>query len=253
MDYLKNINSHPRDKFITLDDETHIYSVFNDTSYISSTKLIHSHFPEFNSNLIIQNMRNSKNWSKSKYFGMSDLQIKNIWDNNKHIAAEAGTLLHNDIEKYYNNIPVDNQSIEFSQFLEYYSQFSHLKPYRTEWLIYDEELKIAGAIDMVYENTDGSLEIRDWKRVKQIYRNKQFEDYSSTPSLSHIPNLNFWHYSLQLNLYKYILQKNYNKIVNKLYLVVFHPSISQFQLIEIPDLKEEIDEILKIRFSQLQI
>jgi hypothetical protein len=36
---------------------------------------------------------------------------------------------------------------------------SHLKPYRTEWTIYDEELKIAGSIDMVYEKPNGTLAI----------------------------------------------------------------------------------------------
>ena len=43
-----------------------------------------------------------------------------------------------------------------------------LKPYRTEWMIFDEDLKLAGSIDMVYENPDGTLSIYDWKRSKDI-------------------------------------------------------------------------------------
>ena len=67
---------------------------------------------------------------------------------------------------------VDNNSIEFQQFLKYQEDYKDLKPYRTEWMIYDEELKLAGSIDMVNENSDGTLQIRDWKRSKQIVRNK---------------------------------------------------------------------------------
>ena len=41
--------------------------------------------------------------------------------------------------------------------------------------------------------------------------------------MSHIEDTNFNHYSLQLNLYKYILEKKYKKKVKKMYLVCLHP------------------------------
>ena len=41
--------------------------------------------------------------------------------------------------------------------------------------------------------------------------------------ISHIPYTNFFHYSLQLNVYKRILEKNYNKKVKEMFLVCLHP------------------------------
>jgi ATP-dependent exoDNAse (exonuclease V) beta subunit len=93
----------------------------------------------------------------------------------------------------------------------YSRTFPHLKPYRTEWTVYHEDLKLAGSIDMVYENPDGTLSIYDWKRSKDITRINNFNKYALTECISHMPDANFWHYSLQLNTYKAILEKNYGK------------------------------------------
>ena len=41
-------------------------------------------------------------------------------------------------------------------------------PWRSEWVIFDSESKIAGAIDMVYKKKDGTFAIFDWKRTKRI-------------------------------------------------------------------------------------
>lgn len=197
-------------------------------------------------------MMKGKNWKNNKYYGKTKEEIKNIWEINKNEAAEAGTKMHLDIEKFYNNINVDNKSVEYQQFLKYQEDNKDLKPYRTEWMIYDEEHKLAGSIDMIYENTDGTLEIRDWKRSKQIIRNKQYEDYARTKCISHVPNLNFWHYALQLNTYKSIIERKYNKKVGKLYLVVFHPTQTNYKLIEIPEMDDEIRELLKNRKIQIE-
>ena len=51
-------------------------------------------------------------------------------------------------------------------FMNFIADHPHLKPYRTEWMIFDEDVKIAGSIDFVSENDDGTLTIYDWKRCK---------------------------------------------------------------------------------------
>lgn len=252
MDYLKNLNPHERDANIELDEETHIYTINNNSDYTSVTTWNHSHFPKFDSDDIINRMMKGKNWKNNKYYGKTKEEIKNIWEINKNEAAEAGTKMHLDIEKFYNNINVDNKSIEYEQFLNYLKDYKDLKPYRTEWMVYDDEHKLAGSIDMVYENSDGTLQIRDWKRSKQIVRNKRFEDYAITKCINHIPNLNFWHYALQLNTYKSILERKYDKKVKDLYLVVFHPTQTNYKIIEIPDMDEEIKELLNVRKIQIE-
>ena len=131
--------------------------------------------------------------------------------------------MHNDIEYYYNKEPVNNESEEFSYFQNFLKDFPDLKPYRTEWMIFHEELMLSGSIDMIYENSDGTLQIYDWKRCKEIEHETNYNKYATTQCISHLPDTNFWHYALQLNVYKAILEQKYGKKITDLYLVCMHP------------------------------
>jgi len=246
MDTLAKLNPHPRDEHIEFDEPSHTYTIDGDSDYTSVTTWNHSHFKHFDADKIIAKMMKSRNWHNSKYYGQTPEEIKAGWEKNRDEAANAGTKMHLDIEKYYNGVEVKNYSVEYAQFLEYVKD-NPFKKYRTEWTIWDKELKLAGSIDMVYENPDGTLMIYDWKRSKGIVRNKRWEEYSITPEISHIPDTNFWHYSLQLNTYKAILEKNYGKKVTKLCLVCLYPTQKSYKLFEVPDLKEEIEELFNIR------
>ena len=168
-----------------------------------------------------------------------------MWAKNGELASGSGTNMHNDIERYYNDIPVENDSIEFGYFKQFVADYPDLKPYRTEWMVYYEELKLSGSIDMVFENPDGTLSIYDWKRCKKITRINTFNKFSITPFISHLPDSNFWHYSLQLNAYKMILETKYDKVVKDLYLVRLHPDSTNYELIQVPDLKNDIYTLLK--------
>ena len=39
--------------------------------------------------------------------------------------------------------------------------------------VFDEDVKLAGSIDMIFEREDGDLEIYDWKRCKEIRKSNQ--------------------------------------------------------------------------------
>ena len=252
MDFLAKANPHERDEHIEFDEPTHTYTIDGDSTFTSVTTWNHTHFKEFDADAIIANMMKSQKWSSNKYFGMTPDEIKAVWDKNRDEAATAGTKMHYDIECYYNDVDVENDSVEFKYFMEFVIDHSDLKPYRTEWTVYDKELKLAGSIDMVYENEDGTLRIYDWKRSKGIIRNKQFEEYSTKECISHIPDTNFWHYALQLNTYKAILEKNYGKKVTELKLVCLHPNQKTYQLIDVPELTEEMEGLFKDRATDLK-
>ena len=68
-----------------------------------------------------------------------------------------------------------------------------------------------------------------------------------------MPNSNFWHYSLQLNTYKAILEKNYDVTVKEMYLVCLHPENknNSYQLFKVPDLQTEIQDLFNLRFEEL--
>lgn len=254
LEFLSTKHAHSRDKDISFEEGPHIYTIKGKSNYMSVTTWNHSHFEKFNSDKIINNMMRGKNWEKSEYYGMTKAQIKAKWSANGKEASGAGTKMHLDIEYFYNGSPRENDSIEYRYFKEFYQKYADLKPYRTEWMVYDEELKFAGSIDMVFENPDGTLQIYDWKRCKAITKINNWNKYSTTQVIDHLPDTNYWHYSLQLNTYKAILEKNYGKRVTDLYLVCLHPNNknNSYQRIKVADLQDEVQNLFEMRKTYLK-
>tara|TARA_B100001093_G_scaffold384215_1_gene369931 strand:- start:7105 stop:7872 length:768 start_codon:yes stop_codon:yes gene_type:complete len=252
INYLKNKNKHVNDDNITFKEEGHEYTVNGNKGYTSVTTWIHSLFDTFDADKIIQNMMNSSSWPKNKYYGMSKNEIKQQWDKNRDESSSAGTKLHYDIECKYNKNTVVNDSIEYSYFLKFYHDYTHLEPYRTEMLVYYEELKLAGSIDMIFRRDDQTLEIYDWKRTKEIVKTNKWNKWIKSEYIDYIPDTNYWHYALQLNTYKYILIKKYGMQVGNLYLVVLHPNNKSYLRIPIADLQNEVDILFKERSEKLK-
>ena len=251
MDTLSKKNPHERDNHITFDEGPHIYTIDGETDFMSVTTWNHSHFEHFDADKIIDNMMRSKKWPSSKYFGKTKKEIKEMWDKNRDEAASAGTKLHYDIECYYNKVAHINESKEYEYFMNFVKANPGLVPYRTEWMVWDKSLKFAGSIDMVFENPDGTLMIYDWKRSKEIKKTAPFLKFSNTECIEHIPDTNFWHYSLQLNTYKALLEKNYGKKVTDMYLVCLYPENKDYQLWKVPDMTNEINDLFKLRKTML--
>ena len=118
--------------------------------------------------------------------------------------------------------------------------------YRTEWAVYDENLKLAGTIDMCAINANGSLSLYDWKRTKAIKKINYYKKYSTLETLHYLDDTNFNHYALQLNLYKYILEKNYNFKVSSMYLVCLHPDNknNDYLMYSVPTMNYEVGQVL---------
>ena len=249
---LKRKNPDSKDNNISLEEESHTYHVNGKTGYLSVTTFIHQQFWPFNADRIIGFMMKSKKWPQNKLYGKTKEEIKELWKKNGIEAAVSGTKMHYDIECFYNGKFNNNDSIEFEYFKQFYEDHKELKPYRTEMLVYDEELKFAGAIDMLFENEDGSLMIYDWKRCKNIEKKPRYGKYSKTKAINHVPDTNYWHYCLQLNTYEKILEKNYNKKVTDMYLICLHPNQSQYLKIKVVDLSEEVDKLFVLRKEQLK-
>ena len=259
LDFLAICNKHERDSNIDFKDEGHIYTIRHpgcpegDHGFTSVTTFVHQFIEPFDSDKIITGMMNSKKWPDSKYYGMTREEIKEGWSNNGKAAAEAGTKLHYDIECYYNGMKVQNSSIEYRHFLDFLRVYGELVPYRTEWFIYNERLRFAGSIDMVFQNPDGSLDIYDWKRVKDITKKSNFNKWMKGDIIGHYPDTNYWHYALQLNMYKTIIEHKYNKKVTELYLVRMHPddAYKTYERVNVHILEKELTNLLEYRKTQL--
>lgn len=277
-DILSSINSHKRDRHIKFFEDGHKYTITTDpqSKYTSVTTWIHTHFPKFDADNIITNMMKGKSWKEGhKYWGLTPEQIKTQWSNNSSSVSQSGTDMHFNIECFMNNTELppnythkelyetymksvtdeqlNQMPLEWQYFIRFVKDTPHLKPYRTEWLIFHEDLKLAGSIDMIYENPDKTLSIYDWKRSKDITRINSFNKFAISRSICHMPDSNFWHYALQLNLYKSILEEKYGKIVNNLCLVRLHPDAEEknYDLFPLPILSREIGELFEERKKKL--
>lgn len=287
IDTLAIKNAHPRDPNIEFDPEPHIYTVNRDPSvkYTSVTTWNHHHFEAFDADTIITKMFRSKRWGpQNKYWGMTREQIKAAWEQNAAHASGAGTEMHYRIECFHNMVlpdaimlkvpdskptyrilldyynttygtqaPQSPLSKEWEYFLSYVADHPDFVPYRTEWMVYHEELQLSGSIDMIYENSDGTLSIYDWKRAKEIKQDDSFGKTAITACIKHLPDTNYWHYTLQLNIYKMILETKYGKQIRDLCLVVLHPDNfnGNYLLYPVSTITKEIRALCKFRVKQL--
>jgi hypothetical protein len=251
------INKHPRDDNISFEEETHTYSIDGDsTGWKSCTTIIGFLYNEFNPDAIIEKMRNNEQkFATGPYYGMTNEEIKKKWSDSGTEASQKGTRMHLDIEHFYNSDPVGNlagdnyepfESPEWRMFLAYQQKHGcRFKPYRTEWLVWDRSVMIAGSIDMVYRKTDGTLAIYDWKRAKEIKTTNRYD--TMLGPVSHLPDTNYWHYSIQLNVYRRILEENYGEKVSELALVILHPNNETYQVLRLEMMPEEVDAIFAAR------
>ena len=177
-----------------------------------------------------------------------------MWEQKGRESRELGTELHKRIENYYQGIMSNVDDKTFNLF-KMFAEKIELKPYRTEWAIYDLKHNIAGTIDFVdYQN--GEYIIYDWKRSEKIIDNgmpikiDKNGEKGNYP-LEHLDNSPYYHYALPLSIYKFILENNYNIKISDLRLGIFHPTYDKPYVLRMPYLEKEINDIFGLRSEVL--
>lgn len=133
----------------------------------------------------------------------------------------------------------------------FYEKFKdNLVPVGLEQVIGSKDYNIAGTIDfLAYSKKLDAIIIIDYKTNKEI-KDKAFNNQRMLPPLNNIIDCNYYHYSLQLAIYKYILEQETNlKIYSKKWLVWINENNKKFKLYECADLDEKAKEILELRKS----
>jgi hypothetical protein len=288
--YLARQNPHPRDQHIHFDEGPHKYTIQGvpnitpETDFTSVTTWVHQHFEHFDAKKVIQGMmRNTKKWNdpvaNAKYYGKTAEEIEQMWSMAGQDAAAKGTEMHYNIECFYNTPPTTaaetttatatTTTPEMQQFMNFHrDSCDTLKPYRTEWTVFHEEARIAGSIDMVFETVVGEAEppseirrggaeppalvIYDWKRCRDITKTNAGNKFATHPAIEHLPDTNYWHYALQLNIYKYILETKYDKKISDLCLIVLHPESQNYKKVKLPDLQNEVRELFEERIKKFK-
>lgn len=233
-------NAHSRDSRIKFYPEPHIYTIDN-TPVPSASTIISKFFPEFD----------SAYWAirKAPELGMTPDEVELMWRTKGETAAKEGTFLHEQIENFYLEQEYEKTE-EFHLFESFVKENNHIKPYRTEWRIFDEHHHIAGTIDLISKNGNG-YEMYDWKRSKKVVnsfngepiKNNQWQ--KGVGQLADIDDTSYNRYCLQQSLYKYILEKNYGLKVSNMYLIVLYPEYDRYYKVEVPYLQDKAEYILR--------
>ena len=237
------MNPHARDERIEFSALSHSYFL-DGIPVKSSSFLVSRFFTAFDSYSAAKKLRPS-----NPLFGKSIDAIVSIWANKGKEASDAGTLLHEQIERYYKGESYEPTD-EFGLFLDFANAHADLKPFRCEWRIFDESYHIAGTVDFIAKNK-GLYEMYDWKRSKKVVDSRTGKPISNDywgktgiGQLKSIDDTSYNHYCLQQSLYKYILEKNYDLQVSKMYLVVIHPDYERYIKVEVPYLKNYVEYML---------
>jgi hypothetical protein len=244
---LEKENSVTRDQRLKFDSKRHRYYIDKNPDTLSVSSLVSSFFPEFDIG----------HWApiKAAEEGITVEEKIEEWKRNGEEKSNLGTELHEQIENFYNDKYYVDSTPEFGHFKSFIEQYPTMEPYRSEWRVFDEELLLAGTIDMVYIKPNGDLYLFDWKRSEKVVDfggNIQNNDYQTgLGGLEHLGDNSFNKYSIQVNLYKRILEKNYNVVVSSMNLLILHEKYAGPYRIEIPLMDAEVNYIFNARKRNL--
>lgn len=248
-EYLKKFKAFDDFKFF---EEGHYYEYKGKRVGISVTRLIEEYCNEFDADAIAQKVATKEN--------KSVMQVLNEWQHKNKIACEKGHLGHEYAQtlwskaKYQEEIKsglegaliplkrIKEQADNF--YLDYKDQLEHLVD---ELVVGSEEYDIASAVDHLFINKyTGGLILVDYKTNSDIHKSERYAKNMKIP-LNHIKDFTLNHYYIQLNIYKYLIEKYTGLIVEDMFIVYFSENIINYEIIDIPDMQNEVIEILENR------
>lgn len=193
------------DNNIILIDDIHKYQLLDDPNFqfTSCTSFVKLFFETFDKIGVANNLTSSHD----KYINMTPQELVEEWDK----SGDEGTAVHNEIQQYIDNnvTPIKQKSRLAVDWLK--QNFNEKHKLFSEVIVYSKELKLAGSIDLlVLDLETGLYKIMDWKTSKKIEMSSFRSKMGNHKSSSRLMDCNFIHYSLQLSIYQYILEKNYN-------------------------------------------
>ena len=236
-------------------EQGHVYYI-DGKEAISSTTLIGKYEKPFD----------SVYWSevKAPELGMSPEEVRDMWELGGKVAGLKGTKVHSYVENLIANkvLPYFDQAgrglggvpeeadveIAYDKIVPMVNKFiddirGKLIHIRSEIVIGDSELLIAGMIDQLFYNVkSGKLELWDWKTNKKINTSS---NYKLLKPLTKLSNAKLDLYSLQLSLYKYIIHKNTNLELGDSYLCWFNEKNSKYKVFKCHDYTKEVKTMIK--------
>lgn len=177
---------------------------------ISVTKFIHSYFEPFDAKAIARKLAKFPTNKKAK-------RGVRYWLGKWKEDSEHGTTVHDGIDAYIKGTPIteietkcERDALKLAEGIAFVDELEG--DLYSEEVQYDEELGLAGTIDLKVINKDGTVSLYDWKTNKAIKSKPFNKGQVGKPPLNDLGDCNLNHYSLQLSIYAYMLERQGYKI-----------------------------------------
>jgi len=229
-----------------LEEESHTYKLKSDSTinFTSCTTLVNYFFEPFDS----IGIANDLTANHPLYQHLSPRELVATWEK----VADDGTSIHKEISDYIvnGNFPELEKSLTAIEYFKEKSQ-QYSDKY-SEIGIFSVEERIAGTIDlMMYDEKRGVFDLFDWKSSKRIEKASYKQRMGNHEITKDLMDCNFIHYSLQLSLYRYILEKYYNIPVDKL--TVLHINGNNVEPHECNYLFSKVNQMVKAPRKPLEL
>ena len=230
------------DKFnkIIFNEEEHSY-FYDGVECLSTTKLISKFKKPFNAPVI------AKAYAKKRDLDYED--VLQDWENQKIIAQKKGTEIHKYAEMRFlckSYTPTEDGPPGLIKMIDKFYQdvMNKLVLVRAEMIIGDEELLLCGMLDkLFYNKKSNQLEIWDYKTNKELRKTSKYKQ-KLLGDLKHLPDCNFTTYSLQLGIYKALIERNTKLKLGSSYLVWLNEGNETYKIFKTDDLNKEVNIIL---------
>ena len=230
-------------KKLKFNEKKHTYTVGKNL-LTSVTRFVHKQFPTFQASAISKRIAKFRRKKGEK---VTAWDVKREW----RAIADRGTLVHKEIEDWI----IDSEKSEpllavyqdrSLQGIEWMMDNYPTGDVKTEWRVFSEELGLAGTIDVFIKTDDGRNILVDWKTNKKIRKHalgSKEERIGSTEATKDLKNCNFVQYSLQLNTYKHIIEKEYDIDIDEMWIV--HLQGDKIKTHKIDDMQDKVKEMLE--------
>jgi hypothetical protein len=245
---------------ITFYDEPHKYFI-DQRELISVTTIIHKYQEDFNESYWANFKATQKKITTEEVIRAWKFINKKGTIKGSAIHDYAENLFQNKIFKYPKEIILEEFGFdpiwtEYQTTKEHVNKFYNdvhgkLIPIRTEFVVYDKESLIGGMLDILFYNVKtNEFQIWDYKTNKKFTINNK-EKYL-LGDLCMIEDCDLEIYSLQLSLYKYIIEKNTGIKLGKSYVVWFSHNNPTYEIIETKDRAYHAKLIIEKRINEIK-
>ena len=263
-------NSYVLDRLIESHQyESAYYFTVNNQTCKSVKKAISECFSKFDSNSMAEHVsRKYKYDHRSQYYRKSPEEIKVMWAEKRDMSAKLNRKLRDDIDKILsgNSYEKDNTTSLF----EIFNKEWKISPYRTNWPIFDRETGIVATVDCL-AYMDGKFILYSWIRTdsaldndclhyrkferyliddvrKNSYIKKYYDKGLKGSAFESLDDCKFTKYSIEQEVIKYILKKNYGICVDNNYIVILHPTYNTPFAFNGDDVSKEVEQFMISEF-----